>query len=138
MTAPAGSTDLLGKTASELQSDVVFGDTGVTGTLNYVTGYTGFDSSAELQSGNYIAFHSETTGVTGSTITVELTNSQTGIGPQPLDPDGLAVLRITDKAMQTIKIVASKDGYTNTVKEYSLAGLTLNQPQADNSDNPVG
>ena len=54
-----GNDDLLGKKAADLQSNIVIDDNAMTisGTLKHVTGYTGFSSKVEEQSGNYIALN---------------------------------------------------------------------------------
>ena len=114
-----GDKDLFGKTASQLQSDIVVGDDSITGTLLYVDDYTGFSGDPSLQSGNYIALHAET-NVSGATIVVTLTN------PVTLDPDGDVVLRVRDKSTQTITVVASKEGYENVTKTFSLDELVVN------------
>lgn len=44
--------------------------------------------------------------------------------PVTLDPDGIVVLRIADKATQTITVVASKEGYESVTKVFTLTGLT--------------
>ena len=46
------SDNVLGKATSDLQDNVVVGANSITGTLKYVTGYTGFSSKVEEQSGN--------------------------------------------------------------------------------------
>lgn len=120
---PAG-TDLLGKSATDLQSDIVIGEDSITGTLKYVTGYTGFSGVVEEQSGNYLAFHSAT-NIVADSITIELVNGATG-HPVTLDSDGLAVVRITDKDTQYLRVVAHKDGAV-AIKEYDLSELTLNE-----------
>lgn len=94
------------------------GDNSITGTLKYVTGYTGFDEShPELQEGNFIALKCES-NVEDVTFTVTVTN------PVTLDPDGIIILRIADKATQTITVVASKEGYESVTKVFALSGLT--------------
>lgn len=45
-------------------------------------------------------------------------------GPQILDADGLIVIRIADKDSQTITVVASKEGYRDIQKVFTLSGLT--------------
>lgn len=55
---PKTSTDdVYGKTVSELQNGIQISESNViSGTLNYVTGYTGFNSTkVEEQSSNYLA-----------------------------------------------------------------------------------
>ena len=118
------SADLLGKAASALQQDIAVGDDAITGTLKYVTGYTGFSGDSEEQSGNYLALYAATSGADGATITLELIGGRHP-GAKPLDPDGLMVIRITDKSSQKVKIVASKEGYMTRTKEFDLSGLTL-------------
>lgn len=51
----SGETDCYGKQASELGS-VTFEERFLTGTLNKVTGYTGFSSVVEEQTGYYLPF----------------------------------------------------------------------------------
>lgn len=92
--------------------------TGINGTLKYVHDYTGFSGDPELQEGNYIVFHAEVPDVEGVTIKAKLDNFST------LDSDGIAVFRVRDKSSQTLTIVASKDGYDDVTKTYSLTGLT--------------
>lgn len=50
-----GTTDCYGKQAQDLGS-VTFDGQAPTGTLKYVTGYTGFNSDTSEQSGYYLAF----------------------------------------------------------------------------------
>lgn len=114
---------MFGKSATDLQSDIEIEETAITGTLNYVTGYTGFSGEVSEQSGNYLAIHCEADSLVDS-ITVELVGGTVG-HPVTLDNDGLAVLRITNKDTQSIKIIATK-GEVKEVKKYSLSGLTLN------------
>lgn len=103
---------------SDLQKDIVFGTNSVTGTLHYVEGYTGFDSSnPELQEGNYLAFYANVPNVTGVTYTVTLTN------PVVLDEDQTIILRIRDKSTQTVRVVASKEGYQSVTKLFALDQL---------------
>lgn len=119
------SVDLFGKVASDLQEDVAVEGNAIEGTLKYVDDYTGFSSVAAQQSGNYIALHAEVPGVDDVTITVKVTEEV------ELDEDGIAVLRIADKNSQTIKIVASKDGYRSVSKTFTLTGLVCGE--AENS-----
>ena len=118
---PAGNV-LLGKSATDLQTDVEVGEDSITGTLKYVTGYTGFSGAVAEQSGNYLALYAEANGA--DSITIELVGGTVG-HPVTLDSDGLAVFRITDKDNQYIRYVAYEGEHT-VVKEYRLSGLTLN------------
>lgn len=109
--------DLFGKTVSDLQSNVIFGKDNVTGTLNYVDDYTGFSGDSSLTSGNYIVMHAFVPDQDDVTITVKVTN------PVVLDDDGIAVLRIADKSTQTITVVASKEGYDDVTRVFTLDQL---------------
>lgn len=114
------STDLYGKTVSDLQSDVVIsGEGAVTGTLNYLTDYTGFSEDTDLQKGNFLALHISTP--VPATITVQLTGDEEAT---ELDDDGIAVLRIADKDTQTLTVVAA-NGVSTVTQEYDLSGLEV-------------
>ena len=45
--------------------------------------------------------------------------------PSVLDADGLIVLYIADKDTQTVTVTASKDGYSDVTKTFTLTGLTV-------------
>ena len=117
-------TSLLGKSASDLQSDIEIADGKITGTLKYVDDYTGFSGDASEQVGNYLALHFESDEA--ETITINLIGGTSG--EKPLDEDGLAVFRITDKDAQSIevKVTDTDTGHTSTY-HYGLSGLTLNE-----------
>lgn len=119
ITAYTGDEDLFGKTASDLQEDIVIGENAITGTLKYVADYSGFSSDPTLTSGNYIVLHAEVPDATGVTITATVTN------PSTLDSDGIVVLRIADKDTQTITFTASKAGYATVTKTFTLSGLEV-------------
>lgn len=115
--APAPNTDLLGKTAAELQSGVRINDLGeVRGTLKYVTNYDGFEQGAQ---GNFLALKFDTDD--GATTTVEIIGGTSG--PSTLDSDGLWVGKIANK-QQKVRAITTKDGSTNTVI-YSLKYVNL-------------
>ena len=115
--APAPNTDLLGKLASELQSEVRINDLEeIRGKLKYVTNYTGFEANAE---GNFLALHFDVDD--GTTTTVEIVGGTSG--PVTLDPDGLFVGKIANK-QQKIRVITTKDNVTNT-RIYSLKYITL-------------
>lgn len=117
----AADVDLLGKLAGELQDNVVVNDGAISGTLKYVTEYTGFSGDESMQSGNYLAIKAEAFG--GATITVELINGTVG-HPVTLDADGMIVLRITNIATQSVEVIATK-GNVSEKATYTLTGLTL-------------
>lgn len=111
--------DLFGKTVNDLQTGVSVTGDAITGTLKYVSDYTGFSSKTAEQSGNYLALHAEVPGVDDVTIKVTVTK------PSTLDADGDIVLRIADKDSQTVTVVASKTGYESVTKTFGLSGLTI-------------
>lgn len=118
----SSTQDLLGKTVDDLQENIVIGRNKITGTLKYVTGYTGFSSNVAEQSGNYLALYCEVPLEDDVNITVEVINGFSG--PVTLDDDGLIVLRIAS-TNQSVKVTASKQGYDSITKTYSLADITL-------------
>lgn len=123
------SENLFGYTVDELQDNVVVGANTITGTLKYIDDYSTAFGPGE-DSGNYLAIHASVPDVDDVTLTVTVTN------PSVLDADGICVCRIADKDSQTITVVASKDGYDDVTKTYSLRGLTVET--AEDDDNTLG
>lgn len=119
-TIPEG-VSLLGKEITDLQSGVSIGDDAISGTLKYVTDYTGFSGDPAEQEGHYLALHIDT-DVEADSITVQLIGGDHG--PVELDSDRTNIFRIKNK-QEKIKIVAKKEGYPDVVKTYNLAALTL-------------
>lgn len=115
----AAGEDLFGKTVSDLQTGIVVGNDAITGTLKYVSDYSSAFGPGE-DSGNYLCLHCESE-TDGAVITVEVVNGTSG--PSTLDEDGLIVCRIADKDAQSIRVIATADGKTNT-HIYRLSGLT--------------
>ena len=111
------STDLWGKTAADLQDDIIIEGNAIAGTLKYVADYSSA-FPAGLDSGNYLALKFESDEDTE--IEVEIINGTSG--PVVLDDDGIWVGRIADKSTQTIKVVASKDEQSVT-KTFTLNEL---------------
>lgn len=120
-----GEATVFGKTVSDLQSNIAIGDSEITGTLHYVTGYTEFSSNSEEQEGNYLALKFEATD--GATTTVEIVGGTKG--PVTLDSDMNWVGLIKSNSTQSIKVVSMKDG-ESVEKTYSLTGLTL-EPKSE-------
>ncbi len=118
----SSSEDLFGKTISDLQENITVSGTAISGTLKYVTGYTGFSSKTDEQSGNYLAIHCTVPDTTGATITVEVVGGTSG--PSTLDADGIIVDKIAN-SNQKIRVVASKEGFASVTKTFTLTGLTL-------------
>ena len=107
---------------NDLQSGIIVGEDGITGTVKHVTGYTGFSGDVSEQSGNYLVLHCAVPDVAGVTISTELIG---GVhGPVTLDDDGLIIYRVTSNT-QSIKVTATKTGWPPVVKTFSLSGLTL-------------
>ena len=123
-----GEATVFGKTVSDLQSNVAVGDSEITGTLHYVTGYTQFSSEPTEQEGNYLALKFEADE--GATTTVEIVGGTKGA--VTLDEDMNWVGLIKSNSTQSIKVVTTKDGQSTT-KEYGLTGLTL-EPESDGDD----
>lgn len=127
-----GETDAYGKTGNDLQTNVNVSRTAVTGTLKYVTGYTGFNGS-ELneQEGNYLALDFSTDmDAEGATVKVELVNGTKGEVQLTYPGDMFCVFRVTDKNTQNIRVTATKEGATST-RELDLSGLVLeSKPKA--------
>lgn len=111
----------MGKTVNELQENVVVGADAITGTLKYVSGYTGFSSVVSEQAGNYLALRIDADEPEALT-TVELVGGTKG--PVVLDDDMNIVLLIKDKNSQSIKVTMETDEDSLT-KTYDLSGLTL-------------
>lgn len=107
--------DLLGKSVTDLQEDIAIEDGEVTGTLHYLTDYTGFSGDPELQAGNFLVLHF--TGPEGAVIKATLTGTVT------LEADGILIVRIADKDTQTLTVTATVNGQTIT-ETYGLSGLT--------------
>ena len=115
-TDSAGS--LLGKLASDLQTDIAINGVVISGKLKYVSGYIGFSGDAAEQEGNYLAL--KISGVSADDeVTVELIGGTVG-HPVTLDSDRNIVLKIANTT-QTIKIVLNGEDS----KIYKLTGLEL-------------
>lgn len=113
----SASEDLLGKYVDDLQSNIVIGDTELSGTSKYVTGYTGYSGDVDLQEGNYLALHAS--AGTGVTIQAKLIGGVDDA--RTLDADGLLVARLSDD-VTGIRFIASLAGVSQ-VKELSFRAL---------------
>ncbi len=118
--ATPGATTRYGKAVSDLQENVLVHDEWISGTLKYVTGYTGFSGEESEQSGYYLAL--DVTATDGATTTMQFVNARTTIGPVNIDEDMYAVLRISDPRKQYIIVTTTKAGETvsRTIKLGSL------------------
>lgn len=101
------------KNITDLQSNIVVNAQDISGTVKYVTGYTGFSGDPAKQSGNYLALSFDA-DPTADKITVEFVNDLDKKGAQVLDSDKDAVFRITDKELQYIEVKAYKGGEVST------------------------
>ena len=112
---------MLGKSVSDLQSNIVVGTNAITGTLKYVADYSSAGYAGEEASGNYLVIHSASTDA--DAVTVEVVG---GVhGEQTLDVDGICICRIANTS-QKIRVKAYKNGIVGNVQTYDLSGLTLN------------
>ena len=111
----AADEDLFGKFVADLQNDIEVKSNEITGTLKYVSDYTGFSSKTEEQSGNYLAIHNTTNSE--DDIYVEIIGGYSG--PVKLDSDGIIILRIANNN-QIVRVTVGDD-----FKEYSLKHLVL-------------
>lgn len=116
-----------------MQSGVSVEDNEIYGTLNYVTGYTGFSGDPALQEGNYMVLKFDTDDE-DDVITVELTNGVTG-HPVTLDSDRNMVIRVTNPMKQKLKVTVehtNEDETVTTRKEsYDLHQLVLLPKEED-------
>lgn len=120
------SAEILGETVSNLQEDIAISDDNeITGTLKYVTDYTGYSKSPELQEGNFLALtlaDNDFRDIVSCTVELDPTE---GSGPVEIrnDPDHNFVARIVSTAQ---KLIIKYRTYTgNKTVEYDLTGLTL-------------
>lgn len=123
------NTDLLGKKAVDLQSDIKVDTTKgitVTGTSNYVTEYTQWSSVKDDQEGNYIALKL----TTDSKEDIQFKSVDgTDNGYKTLDSDGILIWRISkgeDGNVKPIEVKVGKDNFT-----INLSGVTLLPKAAD-------
>lgn len=114
-----GETEVLGVSVSSLQSGVEVHDNFIDGTLKHVTGFTGFSSNADEQSGNFLALKFAHT--TGATTTVEILGGTSGA--VTLDADMNWVGKIANKN-QRIKVVTTLNGESIS-KIYNLRSIDL-------------
>lgn len=110
--------DLFGKTVSDFQSDIEIDGTSISGILNYIDDYSSAGYVGEEASGNFIVLHFAVDDAPDAEIEIT-TNGRT----KTLDDDGILIARVADKDLQTITVVASKDGYESVTKIYDLSGL---------------
>jgi len=113
---PSG-VDLFGKDATDLQENIAISDDKITGTLKYVTDYTGFSSNPAEQQGNYLAIHAEANDE-AATVKVGITKMTT------LDEDGNIVL-IVKGTSTPVTITAEAEGKDTVTTTLSLEDIVL-------------
>ena len=116
-------TNLLGKVVTDMQENVEISGNAITGTLHYLTDYTGFSGDPAEQEGNYLVVVCEASE--GDTITAELIGGQHGA--VTLDEDGILIARITDPATQKLRFTATGTDGSAETQTFSLSGLTLEE-----------
>lgn len=114
--------DLLGKSVTDLQTGITVGSDSVSGTLKYVTGYTGFSGDPAEQEGNYLALHIDTGDVTPDRVTIMIVGGEHPAKDVDMS-DGIVILRIKNTSQQ-VQVVAYKDGRA-AAKLYDLKNLSL-------------
>lgn len=112
------ATDLLGKVVGDLQDDVTITNRTVSGDLLYVDDYTSFSGDPAEQHGHYLVLHASVPNVDGVTIKFK------GKKETTLDEDGIIII-LVDDPNRVISFTASKTGYADVTKFYSLSGLKL-------------
>lgn len=110
---------MLGKDASDLQSNIAINDGVISGTLKYIEDYSSAGFTGEEKSGHFLAL--KITPTDGATTTVQVIGGLHGAAT--VDVDGLVVLRIMN-TNQSVQFVTTKNGKTATYN-YSLAGIIL-------------
>ena len=135
MTAESGGTTVLGKQVSDLQSDVSVGTSAITGTLIKNEGWAsgplegeGYFLALKFTASDWNAYDSVKVGLNPS--------EGTGLVDVLSDPDKNGVFKITNKATQKFVIEARK-GATVVRKEWTLSGLTLQEPTPPTPPTPV-
>lgn len=120
VTPEDAGADCYGKPASELQENIRISGTKITGSLNWVTGYTKFSSDTAQQSGNFLALKVSAPG--DATVKFKLVGGSSPEKKLPAD-DHQIVWKIGAKT-QKPHIEITRGGHTGT-QEYDLSGLEL-------------
>ena len=116
-----------GKSVSELQSNVFVNDTFIQGTLNYVTGYTGFSGVEAEQQGNYLALHFDfSEGATVKVKTIGGYNDDREPEITTVDPQLVVRVKSNREKLQVTTTLNSGTANEQTlVKVYSFSNLKL-------------
>jgi len=113
-----------GKEVDDLQSNIQIneGSQQITGTLRYVTGYTGFSGDPAKQEGNFLALDLAATPNGTAVIKAEVIGGDSEGNPVTVD-DGVLVTRVANR-QQKIKITAT-NGDNVIERVYGLGSLKL-------------
>lgn len=121
--SPASSATWLGKTISDVQTDIQFGAGNITGTLKHIENWTQYSANPEYNTGNFIAF--KVTAAAGATIYAGLKNPIDPTRPEWVtDADGEFIFQVSDKAAQALRVKVVKGDVTQ-INEYVFTDLTL-------------
>lgn len=124
LTAMEDDTDLLGKTAEDLQYGITMKGNKISGTLKHVTDYTNFSSNPDEQEGHYLAMK-YTPSPEDAEVHVTLINGT--VGERTLDEDHIMITRITDPSTQKIKVRVTTDDAESDPMIYDISGLVLEE-----------
>lgn len=106
-----------------MQTGIAVGKGSITGTLKYVTGYTGFSGATAEQSGHYLATH--VTVAEGTTVTAQLIGGLID-HPVTLDPDGILISRVDNSGMVLV-FKSYVDDVLQATETFDLSGLVLEE-----------
>ena len=121
VTPATDADDLFDKTASDLQENIHVGESAITGTLKYVTGYQAY--SGDEQNGNFLALKA-VANMDGCAIIAGLVGGTHG--NVILESDGIIIFRVTSTE-QKVRFVVSKGGNSREFI-YDLTILSLGSP----------
>ena len=98
----------------------------ITGTLHYVTDYTGFSSETAEQEGNYLALNFAKNDFSQFTSVKVGLNPSAGSGLVEIidDPEKNGVFRVSSSSQKFKIVTTSIDGLEN-IQEFDLSGLIL-------------
>jgi len=119
--AEDSTTVVLGKQVSELQENVFVNENSVQGILNYVTGYTQFSDSPELQEGHYLALKFEASD--GATVTIQTIGGVDDARVVTLDQDMNSVTYVKS-TKEKLRVTCSLNGDVIT-RTITFSGLKL-------------
>ena len=124
VTAMEDDTDLLGKTAEDLQYGITMKGNKISGNLKHGTDYTDFSSKSDEQEGHYLAMK-YTPSPENSEVHVTLVNGT--VGERTLDEDHILITRITNPSTQKIKVRATTEDGESEPVIYDISGLVLEE-----------